>query len=78
MVEGFVVNGDINVLGKTSDRGMDFRERRAALERHWKASRHSEESLEHPADPNILLQVLRSQSEFSSTRLQYAGLLVRG
>jgi len=69
LVEGFVVDRDINVLGKTSDRAIDFGQGGAALKGHRKTSGHREESLEHPADPNVLLQVLRSPAEFSGACL---------
>ena len=55
LVEGFVIDRNINVLGKTSDGAIDFGKRSAALKGHRKTSGHREEGLEHPADPNVLL-----------------------
>lgn len=55
LVEGFVIDRKIDVLGKTSDGGINFGKRGAALKGHRKTSGHREESLEHPADPNVLL-----------------------
>ena len=69
LVQGFVIDSNINVLGKTSDRAIDFGKRSAALKGHRKATGHGEEALEHPADPNVLFQVLRPSPEFAGARL---------
>src|SRR5713226_7573438 len=74
LIEGFVVDGNVDIFGKTSNGTVDLRERGAALKCHRRATRHAEKALEHPADPNILLQVLRPSSDFPRTGLQYVSL----
>ncbi|SRR6266851_213033 len=69
LVERFIVNGDIDVFGKALNGSIDFRQRSTALESHRETTGHGEQTLEHPADPNIFLQVLRSAAQFACTGL---------
>src|SRR3984957_15418741 len=52
---------DVDVLGEPGDQPERFRERRPALEQQPQAARRGtvEECIEGPADPEILLDVLR-------------------
>ena len=54
LIEGFVIDGDVDILGKTLDGAIDLRKRSAPLKSHRKTTRHGEEALEHPADPYVL------------------------
>jgi len=76
LVEGFIVDGNINIFGKPADRAVDLGKGSTALKRHWKAAGHGEETLEHPADPYVFFQVLRSVAEFTCACLQYFCLLL--
>ena len=61
--EGAVVEGNIDVLGKTVDDPIDLRERGAALEGHRMTFRDGEEDMEDMTDPHILLEDGRRPAE---------------
>ena len=51
-----VVERDVHVFRKAGNDAEHFGERGATLERHRQSVGHGEQSLQHPANPDIFLQ----------------------